>query len=539
MPHWLKSIDVIDRLITNGGRAHNIAVMVNEFREVPRGDDGVYRPNSVTAMMHYSMNHAVHSNWTIGKHLKFGRVNPNLLETNINVGRFRTPRETHPKKASIGQDPTKIMSNLKAEPVEFKALSFHVKKHPAGDDALDLTRCVRYAEAHSDEVWYFPNDLVALVNKLGGPVPITHAHFDKQVFARRAGPTLTPRAKALGRFGFDDNPESKHESNDHAMPQSRRLKRRATSPVMGSPLKQMTDANGAVQIGGRRTSSRLATKTRINHREYDSDATVGIKSDSTCEWMCSLCLQEKDFLNSPYATPAKKRKLSRIPATPASTSNDSDFAEDISEPDDENPEAEIISDDEYGSPVNAARSRAAARKARAVIRSMSTETERAIESLEKLKGETTGKKAQMPLVQLARAVEISPEMMSLARDFSTDTPSFLKPPILSANRLRIDSSSIFLYAAEGCADIAEMWDSALSSTRFNGPRRHPPFRELHRLTDPPANDVSDWAENVRWAKKQHAVYGSETWTEYDYHLEQITEHRRGNWVSEEAVRASF
>jgi hypothetical protein len=252
-----------------------------------------------------------------------------------------------------------------------------------------------------------------------------------------------------------------------------------------------------------------------------------------------LCLQDGDFLGSPYATSVKKRKLSRIPATPVTNSNDSDFAEDRSEPDDEIPEAEITSDDEYGSPINAARSRAAARKARAVIRSMSTETERVIESLEKQKHGMGLKKAQLPLPQAAPTVEISPEMMSLARHYSTDIPSFLKPPILSANRLRVDSSSIFLYAVEGCANIAEMWNSALSSTRFNGPRRHPPFRELHRLTDPPVSDVSDWAENIRWAKKQHTIYGSETWTEYDYHLEQITEHRRGNWVSEEAIGAGF
>jgi hypothetical protein len=231
--------------------------------------------------------------------------------------------------------------------------------------------------------------------------------------------------------------------------------------------------------------------------------------------------------------------LSRIPATPGTASNDSDFAEEASELDDEIPEAEIISDDEYGSPVNAARSRAAARKARQIIRSMSTETERAIESLEKQKLGMSMQKARVPTPQRVQVVEISPETMTLARDFSTSTPTFLKPPVLSANRLRVDSSSIFLYAAEGCTSRAEMWDSALSSTRFNGPRRHPPFRELHRLTDPPANDVSDWAENIRWAKMQHALYGSDTWTEYDYHLEQITEHRRGHWVSEEAIRASF
>jgi hypothetical protein len=62
VPHWLKSIDVIDRLVTNGGRAHIIAAMVNEFGVVSRGGDGIYRPNSVRAMMNYSMNHSVHSN---------------------------------------------------------------------------------------------------------------------------------------------------------------------------------------------------------------------------------------------------------------------------------------------------------------------------------------------------------------------------------------------------------------------------------------------------------------------------------------------
>jgi hypothetical protein len=276
LPHWLKSIDVIDRLITNGGRAHSIAAMVNEFREVPRGDDGVYRPDSVRAMMQSSMKHVAHSNWTIGKHSQFVRFNPNLLEMNLNVNGFRTPRETHPGKPSIGQDPTKLKSNLKAEPVAFKALSLYVKKHPTGDDALDLTRCVRYAEAHFDEPWYFPNDFEVLVKRLGGPAPITHAHLDRQVFTRRTHPTLTPQSKGLRRFGSDDNPERKHESSDYAMPQSRRLKRRATSPATGSPLKRMTDANGAVRIGGRRTSSRLAAKTRINLREYDSDITVGM-----------------------------------------------------------------------------------------------------------------------------------------------------------------------------------------------------------------------------------------------------------------------
>lgn len=132
-------------------------------------------------------------------------------------------------------------------------------------------------------------------------------------------------------------------------------------------------------------------------------------------------------------------------------------------------------------------------------------------------------------------VVISPGIMKLARNFTPGQSLYLKPPVLSSNRLRVDNRSVYLYAADGCTSFAEMWDSALSSTRFGGPRRHPPFRELHRLTSPPAWDVSDWAENIRWAKEQYRLFGSETWTEYDAHLEMITGHRRMVWASEEAI----
>ena len=84
-----------------------------------------------------------------------------------------------------------------------------------------------------------------------------------------------------------------------------------------------------------------------------------------------------------------------------------------------------------------------------------------------------------------------------------------------------------------------MYASAFDSARFNGPRRAPPFRELHRLSDPDVADTSDWAENIRWAKEQWREFGS-VWTEYDWHLECITEHRREvGWVSEEVIVAGM
>lgn len=242
---------------------------------------------------------------------------------------------------------------------------------------------------------------------------------------------------------------------------------------------------------------------------------------------------------SPFTTPppSKKRKYTRSPATPASPSDDNDFEQEEADYDDEEePEAEDESDDQPISPEPAIRGRAAAQKARQAIRSMSTETERNIEALTRQMS-VVPQTGHMPPPPIPRpAVEVSQEMMALARGFSERQSIFIKPPVLSTNRLRVDASTVFLYAAEGCTSMKELWNSALSSTRFNGPRRSPPFRELHRLTDPPSTDVSDWAENIRWAKEQHALFGSDSWTEYDYHLDMITEHRRLSfWVSEEAI----
>ncbi|KAF2245063.1 hypothetical protein BU26DRAFT_568369 [Trematosphaeria pertusa] len=37
-PHRLKSVDVIDCFVTNGGKSHAISIMINEFRYQPGGD---------------------------------------------------------------------------------------------------------------------------------------------------------------------------------------------------------------------------------------------------------------------------------------------------------------------------------------------------------------------------------------------------------------------------------------------------------------------------------------------------------------------
>jgi hypothetical protein len=274
LPHWLKSVDVVDRFVTNGGKSYTIAAIINEFRYLPGDGDAIFRPNSVQIMMSYGMRRAGYEDWTVGTHCDFVRPNPELEETNLNVQTFRPPRATHPKSAPSGQQARRLKHNEEAEPVEFKDLALHVRKHPSGSDALDLARCVAHALAHPDEDWYFPNDFEALVKKLGGPADVTHSHLDWQIFSRRDDYTFPSPAKSTPRSKHTRTPTSRRTGSGQVMPQSRRFTVRSTTPASGSPLKRMMTAEDMAQHGSRRKSGRLVNKASINFKEYDSDATV-------------------------------------------------------------------------------------------------------------------------------------------------------------------------------------------------------------------------------------------------------------------------
>jgi hypothetical protein len=269
LPHWLKSIDVVDRFVTNGGKSFTIAAMVNELRQLPGGS--IFRPNSAQIMMAYSMRRAGYEDWTVGAHSQYPRPAQAPDENDLSVERFRTPRETHPKTAPYGAPAESFQHNQACDPVQFKSLAVYVKVHPSGSDALDLTRCVHYAIAHPDEDWYFPNDFVSLVNKLGGPAAVTLSHFDRHAFTRRDGYTFTSPAKSTPKAMFKRTPKSQQSVSDSSlvMPQSRRFVGGSATP--GSPLKRMMTTNGTVQNGSRRKSGRLAKKATVNLREVGSD----------------------------------------------------------------------------------------------------------------------------------------------------------------------------------------------------------------------------------------------------------------------------
>jgi hypothetical protein len=275
LPHWLKSVDVIDRFVTNGGKSYTIAAVINEFRHLPGDGDGIFRPNSAQVMMSYGMRRAGFPEWTVGTHSTFPRPNPDLLETNLDVQAFRTPRETHPKSAPPGQIADQLKQNEPADPIEFKLLARHVKIHPSGSDALDLARCVQYALAHPDEKWYFPNDFEALVDEqLGGPATITHYHLDRQIFERRETFVFPSPTKSTSRSKGKPTPASRRKYSPKVMPQSRRFTGHSNTPPSGSPLKRMMSVDGTVEISGRRKSGRLANKASVNLREHFSNESV-------------------------------------------------------------------------------------------------------------------------------------------------------------------------------------------------------------------------------------------------------------------------
>jgi hypothetical protein len=270
LPHWLKSIDVVDRFVSHGAKAGHLAAMINEFRHQPLGQE--FKPNSAMVMIKYAMRRAGYENWTFGTHLGYDREIPRP-EDDLSVTRFRTPNRTHPKDVPTAT-PQKLKVNEDCAPLDFKALALHVKEHPCGDDALDLTRCVKYAIDHEEEVWLFPTDFQRLIIHLGGPATVTHVHHDRQVFARHDNYVFSPVKSTPGK---GRTPNSKigtprsikkifvHDTASLIMSRS------------ATPQKRTADGMGKVLDGNKRRSGRLVGK-RINFAEEpELDATVSSK----------------------------------------------------------------------------------------------------------------------------------------------------------------------------------------------------------------------------------------------------------------------
>jgi hypothetical protein len=184
LPYSLRSWDVIERLMSNGGATAVLTDMVNAFRVM---DKGPVTRNSILRMMQLSAQRrpeARYKDWHVGQHQK-----PEGWDyTSLSVTDFRPPRLTHPRRGACSAP-----YNAPVKPIPFKELARGVKAFPAGDDCLDLTRCVKYCLEHPTHDFVYPDDFETLVTHIGGPATVRPENWDQAAFFRwRKGRTRDP-----------------------------------------------------------------------------------------------------------------------------------------------------------------------------------------------------------------------------------------------------------------------------------------------------------------------------------------------------------
>jgi hypothetical protein len=142
------------------------------------------------------------------------------------------------------------------------------------------------------------------------------------------------------------------------------------------------------------------------------------------------------------------------------------------------------------------------------------------------------------------------EMLQYEDERASPTPSlrmpaaYVSPPASATRPLReaLQPSP----AHDALVDAAFLRDGQIGETdsysayAFGGPRHTPPYRLLNRIEQPDPDDVSGWAENLRWAFEQNTLFRfpqrPDVWNESLEHMRKIVESRREQeWVSEELL----
>lgn len=178
LPNCLTSVDVVYRFISNGGTRSVIWTMVNAARDMPQAWD----VNRCGTAMCNAMKDAGFEKWTIKTHDKWHQ--PRLFagwdETVLSVAGYRTPSMIKQKE-------------FKEDDVPFKSLAVGVRKMPEGDDALWMTRLVKYCVQNPDEPWMYPRDFELLCTHTGGEkLTIGKEHSDRAAFKRWETQTAPP-----------------------------------------------------------------------------------------------------------------------------------------------------------------------------------------------------------------------------------------------------------------------------------------------------------------------------------------------------------
>ncbi|KAF3041856.1 hypothetical protein E8E12_000529 [Didymella heteroderae] len=176
LPNSINCADFIYRMVSNGGARKTIHAIINSYRNF----EAEWSANCCGETMYKTMNKAGYTDWTITKHdLWHNSRNRFWNADGLDVGELRT--------ASVA---------VAAGTVSFRSLAKNVRMMPEGDDALDLTRMVRYCVQNAEDGWRYPTDYEELLELLGGPAEVQEPNTDGAVFRRwenRKAPPPTPR----------------------------------------------------------------------------------------------------------------------------------------------------------------------------------------------------------------------------------------------------------------------------------------------------------------------------------------------------------
>mgnify|MGYP004510320441 CR=1 FL=1 len=110
------------------------------------------------------------------------------------------------------------------------------------------------------------------------------------------------------------------------------------------------------------------------------------------------------------------------------------------------------------------------------------------------------------------------------------------PPPVAAN-LPTSPTLSQTFQAEGFVGESDLY----STYAFGGPRRTPPYRYLHQITQPHPWDISGWAENLRWAFEQRILFArsfpeAADWDESPEHMACVERERTQRvWASDELI----
>ncbi|KAJ4337675.1 hypothetical protein N0V95_008256 [Ascochyta clinopodiicola] len=171
LPKTIRNFDVARRLTRNGLGIQTMTNIINAFR---MWDKHPAPPQSILKKVHAAMrDHPDYKHWKTRDAVN--EDSPDHDRTDLALQGFILQCIRFPANG------WKVQTSI-----PFKSLAIDVQIFPDGDDALDLTRCVRYAADHPGETWIYPEDFERLTTMLGGPGRVRIEHCDAAVGHRWA-----------------------------------------------------------------------------------------------------------------------------------------------------------------------------------------------------------------------------------------------------------------------------------------------------------------------------------------------------------------